>query len=166
MRKTYQLNLEGKNRDRLLESSKNDIRKYIRRERRKDLPEGADYWDFDMRFGVDEASAVALPPAELIRSINALTAEGGDQFFVEILRKPGKRVPRAESDHAFGDGELDFEAGLSFRRLPLAAHRCGTRRSWRIVDRIALDERGVVPCGWQLDGSHEGCGCLDAGERR
>ncbi|PPV07083.1 hypothetical protein XbrCFBP1976_09695 [Xanthomonas bromi] len=62
-----------------------------------------------MRFGVDEASAAALPPAELIRSINTLTAEGGDQFFVEILRKPGKRVPRAENDHAFGDGELDFE---------------------------------------------------------
>lgn len=49
-----------------------------------------------MRFGVDEASAVALPPAELIRSINALTSEGGDQFFVEILRKPSKRVPRAK----------------------------------------------------------------------
>ncbi|AAW73386.1 conserved hypothetical protein [Xanthomonas oryzae pv. oryzae KACC 10331] len=109
MRKTYQLNLEGKNRDRLLESSKHDIRKYIRRERRKDLPEGADYWDFDMRFGVDEASAVALPPAELIRSINALVADGGDQFFVEILRKPGKRVPRAAGDHALGDGGLDFE---------------------------------------------------------
>ncbi|MBV6859749.1 DUF6172 family protein [Xanthomonas perforans] len=109
MRKTYQLNLEGKNRDRLLESSKHDIRKYIRRERRKELPAGADYWDFDMRFGVDEASAVALPPAELIRSINALVADGGEQFFVEILRKPGKRTPRAQSDHAFGDGELDFE---------------------------------------------------------
>ena len=108
MRKTYQLNLEGKNRDRLLEASKNDIRKYIRRERRKDLPEGADYWDFDMRFGVDEASAAPLPPAELIRAINALTSEGGDQYFVEILRKPGKRTPRVagESDH--GD-ELDFE---------------------------------------------------------
>ncbi|AQS78740.1 hypothetical protein DB811_10810 [Xanthomonas perforans] len=62
-----------------------------------------------MRFGVDEASAVALPPAELIRSINALVADGGEQFFVEILRKPGKRTPRAQSDHAFGDGELDFE---------------------------------------------------------
>ncbi|WP_372388384.1 DUF6172 family protein [Xanthomonas axonopodis] len=109
MRKTYQLNLEGKNCDRLLESSKHDIRKYIRRERRKELPAGADYWDFDMRFGVDEASAVALPPAELIRSINALVADGGEQFFVEILRKPGKRTPRAQSDHAFGDGELDFE---------------------------------------------------------
>lgn len=108
MRKTYQLNLEGKNRDRLLESSKHDIRKYIRRERRKDLPEGADYWDFDMRFGVDEASAAPLPPAELIRSINALTSEGGGQFFVEILRKPGKRTPRADGDSAPG-GELDFE---------------------------------------------------------
>ncbi|MBB4599050.1 MULTISPECIES: DUF6172 family protein [Xanthomonas] len=108
MRKTYQLNLEGKNRDRLLESSKHDIRKYIRRERRKDLPEGADYWDFDMRFGVDEASAAPLPPAELIRSINALTSEGGEQFFVEILRKPGKRTPRADGDSAAG-GELDFE---------------------------------------------------------
>lgn len=108
MRKTYQLNLEGKNRDRLLESSKHDIRKYIRRERRKDLPEGADYWDFDMRFGADEASAAPLPPAELIRSINALTSEGGEQFFVEILRKPGKRTPRADGDNAPG-GELDFE---------------------------------------------------------
>lgn len=108
MRKTYQLNLEGKNRDRLLEASKNDIRKYIRRERRKDLPEGADYWDFDMRFGVDEASAAPLPPAELIRAINALTGEGGDQFFVEILRKPAKRVPRADGD-ALAGSELDFE---------------------------------------------------------
>ncbi|WAT14954.1 DUF6172 family protein [Xanthomonas fragariae] len=108
MRKTYQLNLEGKNRDRLLESSKNDIRKYIRRERRKDLPEGADYWDFDMRLGVDEASAAPLPSAELIRSITALAAKGGDQFFVEILRKPGKRTSRVDANADFGS-ELDFE---------------------------------------------------------
>ncbi|MFA0924920.1 DUF6172 family protein [Xanthomonas fragariae] len=108
MRKTYQLNLEGKNRDRLLESSKNDIRKYIRRERRKDLPEGADYWDFDMRLGVDEASAAPLPSAELIRSITALAAEGDDQFFVEILRKPGKRTPRVDANANVGS-ELDLE---------------------------------------------------------
>lgn len=109
MRKTYQLNLQGKNRDRLLESSKHEIRKYIRRERRKDLPKGADYWDFDTRLGVDEASAVALPPAELIRSISALAAAGGDQFFVEILRTPGKRTPRPGTGHPFGDDALDVE---------------------------------------------------------
>ena len=33
MRKTYTLNIEGKNRDRLLEASKHDIRKYLKRER-------------------------------------------------------------------------------------------------------------------------------------
>ncbi len=121
MRKTYQLNLEGKNRDRLLESSKHDIRKYIRRERRKDLPEGADYWDFDMRFGVDEASAVALPPAELIRSINALVADGGDQFFVEILRKPGSacRAQRAIMRSAMADwisSRTEFWSSSRWRR--------------------------------------------------
>jgi len=109
MRKTYQLNLEGKNRDRLLESSKHEIRKYIRRERRKALPQGMDYWDFDTRLGVDEASAVALPPAELIRSINALTAAGGDQFFVEILRKPCKRTSLPGTGHAFGDDALNLQ---------------------------------------------------------
>ena len=57
MRRTYRLDIEGKNRDRLVEASKHDIRKYIRRERRKELPKGADFWDFDTRFGTDEASA-------------------------------------------------------------------------------------------------------------
>ncbi|KAB7768600.1 DUF6172 family protein [Xanthomonas maliensis] len=106
MRKTYQLNPEGKNRDRVLEASKHDIRKYIRRERRKELPADADYWDFDVRFGVDEASAAPLPPAELIRAVTALAAEGGSQFFVEILRKPGTRGPRGGGA---GHDALDFD---------------------------------------------------------
>ena len=44
MRKTYLLNIEGKNRDRLLEASKHDIRKYVKRERSRALPEGVDFW--------------------------------------------------------------------------------------------------------------------------
>ncbi|MDO8262181.1 MAG: DUF6172 family protein, partial [Gallionella sp.] len=51
MRKTYQLNIEGKNRDRLLEAAKHDIRKYVKRERARALPEGVDFWDFDCKFG-------------------------------------------------------------------------------------------------------------------
>ena len=49
VRKTYTLNIEGKNRDRLLEASKHDIRKYLKRERNKTLPAGVDYWDFDTK---------------------------------------------------------------------------------------------------------------------
>ena len=76
MRKTYTLNIEGKNRDRLLEASKHDIRKYLKRERNKTLPAGVDYWDFDTKSGVDEANAVVVPYADLFRSIDALLAEG------------------------------------------------------------------------------------------
>jgi hypothetical protein len=34
MKKTYPLNTEGKNRDRLLDAIKHDIRKYVARQRR------------------------------------------------------------------------------------------------------------------------------------
>ena len=53
MRKTYHLDIEGRHPERLLEAAKHDIRKYLKRERRKPLPAGADIWDFDARFGQD-----------------------------------------------------------------------------------------------------------------
>ncbi|MFC5523085.1 DUF6172 family protein [Polaromonas jejuensis] len=105
MRKTYQLNIEGKNRDRLLEASKHDIRKYVKRERAKALPAGVDFWDFDCRSGVDEASAVPVSIADLIRSIDALLADGGAQFYVEVLSKPGHRTARPQGDSQ--DNPLD-----------------------------------------------------------
>ena len=47
MKKTFKLNIEGKNPARLLEATKHEIRKYVKRERRVPLPEGVDFWDFD-----------------------------------------------------------------------------------------------------------------------
>lgn len=41
--KTFQLHVEGKNRDRVLDAVKHEIRKYIKRERRRDVPEGAHF---------------------------------------------------------------------------------------------------------------------------
>ncbi len=109
MRKTYPLTLDGKNRDRLLDASKHDIRKYFRRERGKPLPAGADVWQFDTRVGLDEASATQVRESELIATINTLTAGGAAQFFVEIVARPGKRTrPDAEAAAAPSD-ELDFE---------------------------------------------------------
>ncbi|MCD9088120.1 DUF6172 family protein [Stenotrophomonas sp. SY1] len=110
MRKTYRLDLEGKHPDRLLEASKHDIRKYIKRERGKALPAGADFWDFDSKAGVDEASAQPVVFAELIRAVDALVAAGNKQFFVEVLRKPGKRTPRPAAEPTTeASPESDFE---------------------------------------------------------
>lgn len=98
MRKTYLLRIEGKNPDRLLDASKHDIRKYIRRERRKALPAGADFWDFDTRSGTDEASATVVPFPDLIHSIDALVASGATGFYVEVFSKPGHRGARPLAD--------------------------------------------------------------------
>ena len=94
MRKTCQLNIEGKNRDRLLDAAKHDIRKYIKRERAKALPAGVDFWDFDCKSGASEATASVVPFADLISSVDALVKEGGDQFYVEVVRKHGHRAAR------------------------------------------------------------------------
>lgn len=94
MRKTFQLHVEGKNRDRVLDAVKHEIRKYIKRERRRDLPEGADFWDFDCRFGRTKEDAAVAHLSALTGLINGVAAEGGAQFYVEILAKPGKRTPR------------------------------------------------------------------------
>ena len=94
MRKTFQLHVEGKNRDRVLDAVKHEIRKYIKRERRRDLPEGADFWDFDCQFGRTKEDAAVAHLSALTGLINSVAAEGGAQFYVEILAKPAKRTPR------------------------------------------------------------------------
>lgn len=94
MKKTFQLHIEGKNRDRVLDAVKHEIRKYIRRERRRDLPEGMDYWDFDCKFGVTPDVAQVAHLATLTGLIDAVARESGPQFYVEILARPAKRTPR------------------------------------------------------------------------
>ena len=94
MKKTFLLNIEGKNRDRVIEATKHEIRKYLKRERNKPLPEGVDYWDFDCRFGASPETASSIHPATLTALIDTLASEGGAAFYVELLAKPGHRVAR------------------------------------------------------------------------
>ncbi len=96
MKKTFQLAVEGKNPDRLLEAVKNEIRKYVKRERRRDLPEGVDFWDFDCKFGPSQEAAQAVHFATLTSHIDAIAQAGGPQFYIEILAKHGVRVARPE----------------------------------------------------------------------
>ena len=106
MRKTYLLNIEGKNRERLVEASKYDIRKYVRRERGRALSAGVDFWDFDCKFGSNEATAAVVHFATLMGSIDTVVQEGGDQFYVEVVTKPGHRTARPEgAENARGDDE-------------------------------------------------------------
>jgi hypothetical protein len=109
VRKTYLLNVEGKNRDRLLEASKHDIRKYVKRERGRALPAGVDYWDFDCRFGSNAANAEMVHFATLMGLIDTLAKEGGEQFYVEVVTKHGLRTARPRDAEGDADSEADAE---------------------------------------------------------
>jgi Family of unknown function (DUF6172) len=91
MKKTFQLNIEGKNRDRTLEATKHEIRKYIKRERAKALPAGADFWDFDCRFGLNAEAALPVHFANVTDCINQAAAGGADAFYLELLARPAAR---------------------------------------------------------------------------
>lgn len=99
MKRTYQLHIEGKNRDRLLDAARHDIRRYQQRERRRPVPEGFDFWDFDCRFGADEASAEKVAVGELSALITALTQDGTNAFYVELVARAAKRSERPPTAH-------------------------------------------------------------------
>ena len=115
MRKTFQLKPEGKHPDRHLEAVKHEIRKYIQREKRRDLPQEMDYWAFDCRFGADAESAQPIHVAEITASIDSVVQTEGAQFYIEILARASKRGPRGERKvvdqpaHSAEDRDADAE---------------------------------------------------------
>jgi len=58
------------------------------------VPEGADFWDFDCKFGLTEEAAEVVHLANVITCIDNAVANQATQFYVELLAKPGVRTKR------------------------------------------------------------------------
>lgn len=91
MKKTFKLTHEKLKLPRLVDAIKHEVKKYIKRERRRALPEDADFWDFDCRFGVDEANSEVIHVSEINKSISRAESEQFESFYLEILAKPCSR---------------------------------------------------------------------------
>lgn len=100
MKKTFQLHIEGKHPDRVLDAIKHEIRKYLKRERRRELPTGVDYWDFDCKFGLSADVTETVHVANLIECIDAAVQAKATSFYVEILATHGVRMKRPLSSDA------------------------------------------------------------------
>lgn len=107
MRKTFKLQVEGKHPERLLEAIKHEVRKYVKRERRKTLPAGVDYWAFDCKFGATQDTAEPVRLAEITKKMDEVAAAGGESFYVEILATHGIRKARDEFDELDDDEDLN-----------------------------------------------------------
>ncbi len=79
-----------------LAALKNRVRKYVKRERRKPLPEGVDFWDFSCKVGETEETATDVHISEVTNLIEAVFDAGDPTVYVEIISKPGVRNKSAK----------------------------------------------------------------------
>ena len=98
MRKTFQMTHPKIKVPRLVEAIKHEVKKYIKRERRKPLPPNVDFWDFDCRYGADEASSEVIHISAINKSISQAESEQLESFYLEILAKPGHRTKRPKEE--------------------------------------------------------------------
>jgi len=107
MKKTFPLQVPGQVDQRVLEGVKGDVRKYFKREKRKALPTGVDFWDFACKVGADQAEPEAKHPTEVIPAIDATAKNGAVTVYVEILAIPGHRMKKAVEATAATEGESE-----------------------------------------------------------
>jgi hypothetical protein len=98
MKKTFSLTHEKIKTPRLIDSIKHELKKYLKRERNKQLPEGVDFWDFDCKYGHTEDKAETIHVSALNKSVDDAAQLELASFYMEVLVKPGYRTPKPISD--------------------------------------------------------------------
>jgi len=91
MKKVFPLLSERHKQARLVEQIKGEVKKYLKRERNKSLPEDHDYWGFNCRSGQASDSAKVCHEKEIGKSLDHALAEGWETVYLEILVEPRKR---------------------------------------------------------------------------
>lgn len=94
MKKTFILSHPKLKVARLIEAAKHDAKKYIKRERKKKLPEDVDYWDFDCKYGHKEQEAKTIHISEINKCIDEAEKLQLESFYLEILAKAGHRTKK------------------------------------------------------------------------
>lgn len=96
MKKTFALTHPKIKLARLIEAAKYEVKKYLKRERNKSLPEGVDYWDFDCKYGHTEQEAKVIHLSQINKSIDEAEQQKLESFYLEILAKPGYRTKKED----------------------------------------------------------------------
>ncbi|MEA2049174.1 MAG: DUF6172 family protein [Campylobacterota bacterium] len=94
MKKIFALTASNKTKERVLESIKNDIRKYIKREKRKPLPENKNFWSIDCKFAKNDAELQEIRFEDIMKNINEASQENCESFHIELIANPIKKEPK------------------------------------------------------------------------
>ena len=96
MKKTYVLTHPKMNLARIIEAAKHDAKKYIKREQRKTLPKGDDFWDFDCKYGVTEAEARDIHVSEINSCMDEAEKAQLPSFYLEIVANSKQRTHKPD----------------------------------------------------------------------
>ncbi len=91
MKKTFALQAPGKDAARVRDKIRQEINTYVRRVRRKDLPEGFDLLEFTCKVGLSLATAETRSLKEVGAAIDSVAQTGAMEVYVEIVAAPGTR---------------------------------------------------------------------------
>ena len=100
MKKTFTLTHPKLARPRVVEAVKHEVDKYVKRERRRELPEKVDFWDFDCKYGPTPEEAETVHVNDLNKAIDRAEADELESFYLEILAKPGNRTKKPRPSDA------------------------------------------------------------------
>ena len=82
----------------LVTTIKNEVRKYIKREKSKRPPEGFNFWAFDCKFGKTAEEATEIKFVDVTKSIDFAASEGYDSFYLELIARADiKKVKEIEN---------------------------------------------------------------------
>ncbi|MDC0932307.1 DUF6172 family protein [Arcobacteraceae bacterium] len=113
MKKTYQLTATNKEPARVVEAIKNEIRKYIKREKRKTLPEGMNFWNMDCKFGQNDAEPETIAFQDITKCIDEAVDANCKSIYLELLSSAIKKERKVEEIIAEDENEVIVEETIS-----------------------------------------------------
>ena len=122
MKRTYQLT-KGKHAPaRVIESIKSNINKYVKRERRKELPDDLDFWDFECKVGATADAATTVHLSAIGKAIDAAAAASKTEtIYVEIETQGKKRKSSQSKSNTIKQATGEIPTGeISAVEMPAA----------------------------------------------
>ena len=88
MKKVFKIEQSRIKPDRAVDAIKNELRKYVKREKKKDLPNKKTmYWDFECKFGKSAEFAKDCNFDYIFTELTGFVAAGWSECYVEVIAK-------------------------------------------------------------------------------
>jgi uncharacterized protein YqgV (UPF0045/DUF77 family) len=109
LKKTFLLTNSKKNPQRVLDSIKNNIRKYIKREKRKPLPDNSNFWNINCKFGQNKETAIEIKYEDIMKCINEASEQNLESFYIELSTTAGtmKFKKKIKNKNSLDDNDIE-----------------------------------------------------------